>query len=592
MRKAKRNYEISVARQAKADPKPFYHLYNTKHKQKIGPFRSQTGESLSDHETSTALNNYFLSVFTQEDVTSLPNATQLFEGEDHEMLCDFNITKETVMKEIDKLKKTKSPGPDDIFPRVLKEARDVVSEPLANIFRKSLDTGVVPSIWKKANVVPIFKKGDKTDMSNYRPISLTSVVGKLFESIIAKNIRDHLDKHNLIKGSQHDFVKGKSCLTNLLSFYKKVYEAADNNDDYDIIYLDFSKAFDKVPHQRLLSKVKAHGIEGKVFRWIKEWLSDRKQRVQVNGEKSDWGCVTSGVPQGSVLGPLLFIIYIYDLDCGIASDISKFADDTKIGRKVKSATDAAVLQDDLKALYDWSSKWMMQFNVNKCSVLSVGRNNPQYDYTLNNTVLSHSSCERDLGVRVSSDLRPRNHCIAARNRANRALGFISRSVSHRSAEVILRLYLALVRPHLDYAVQFWSPYYKKDIDSLESVQRRMTKMIQGIRNLPYKDRLKELNLHSLQRRRLRGDLIEVFKWIKGINKGDLYEVLIPKNDTRTRGNGYKLDKFRFRKDIGKNWFTNRVVDQWNKLSKYVVDANSIESFKWRLDKFMDGEGSW
>ena len=198
--------------------------------------------------------------------------------------------------------------------------------------------------------------------------------------------------------------------------------------------------------------------------------------------------------------------------------------------------------------------------------------------------------EKDLGVIVSNNLRPREQCISAANRANRVLGFIKRTVTNRTKDVILRLYLALVRPHLDYAVQFWSPYYRVDINRLEAVQKRMTRLIEGVRNLTYEERLKRLNLHSLERRRLRGDLIEVFKWFKGINKGDIAKVLKVKEQGRTRTHGYKLDKFRFRKEIGKNWFTNRVVDEWNKLSVNVVNAETIDSFKTRLDKFMDSEG--
>ena len=338
-------------------------------------------------------------------------------------------------------------------------------------------------------------------------------------------------------------------VTNLLSFYRKVFEAIDNGDRYDIVYLDFSKAFDKVPHRRLLSKVKAHGIGGRVLEWIKGWLTNREQRVQVNGKKSEWGKVTSGVPQGSVLGPLLFIIYINDLESGISSDISKFADDTKIGRPIMNIHEVRRLQEDLDRLHDWSEKWKMQFNVNKCSIMSIGRGNWQVDYTLNDTALGRTESARDLGVQVSRDLRPREQCIIARNRANKILGFIGRSVTNRSSEVILKLYLALVRPHLDYAVQFWSPYYRKDIESLEAVQRRMTKMIQGLRNLPYRDRLKRLNLHSLERRRARGDMIEVYKWVKGINKGNIEQVIEISSQDRTRGNGYKLEKLMW-VDIG------------------------------------------
>ena len=208
-----------------------------------------------------------------------------------------------------------------------------------------------------------------------------SVVGKMLEAIIARVIRKHFDEHKLIRYSQHGFSKGKSCPTNLLSFYRKVFETIDKGEEYDIVYLDFSKAFDRVPHRRLLSKVKAHGIGGKVLEWIRE------QRIQINGKKSEWGIVTSGVPQGLVLGPLLFIIYINNFETEINSNISKFADDTKIGRPVKNIDDARMLRDNLNRLYEGSEKWQMQFNVNKCNIMSVGKGNRPIDYTLNDATL-------------------------------------------------------------------------------------------------------------------------------------------------------------------------------------------------------------
>ena len=592
IRNAKRNYEVRIAKNAQKDPKGFYQLYKSKTRESIGPLKAINGSMIENgEEISRELNNYFLSVFSQEVDEEL-EPEQIFRGLENNKLTDIGISKEIVCKEIGRLKKNKSPGPDDIFPRIIKECREVLSEPLAKIFRKSLDTGIVPKLWRQANVVPIFKKGDKAESSNYRPISLTSIIGKMLEAIIAKEIRQHLEIHMLIRHSQHGFSKGKSCITNLLSFYRKVFETIDRGERYDIVFLDFSKAFDRVPHGRLLSKVKAHGIDGKVPEWIKGWLTGREQRVQINGKKSEWGNVTSGVPQGSVLGPLLFIIYINDLEIGVSSDVSKFADDTKIGRQVKNMEDARKLQEDLNRLYNWSQKWDMQFNVSKCSVMSVGKGNMPVDYTLNGTALGRSYSARDLGVQVSSDLCPREQCVIARNKANKILGFISRSVTNRSSEVILRLYLALVRPHLDYAAQFWSPYYRKDIDFLEVVQRRMTKMIQGLRNLPYRERLRRLNLHSLERRRARGDLIEVFKWVKGINKGNCDQVIEFSSQDRTRGNGYKLDKLRFRTDIGRHWFTNRVVNDWNRLSRHVVSAETLGTFKSRLDESMDRDDRW
>ena len=248
---------------------------------------------------------------------------------------------------------------------------------------------------------------------------------------------------------------------------------------------------------------------------------------------------------------MLFKIYINDLETGINSDISKFADDTKIGRPLKNIDDARILQDDLNWLYEWSEKWQMQFNVDKCSIMSVGKGNRPVDYTLNDNTLGRSYSVKDLGVQVSSDLCPREQCIIARNRANKILGFIGRCVTNRSFEVILRLYSAIVIPHLDYAAQFRFPYYRKDIGSLAAVQRRMTKMIQGLKNFPYEDRLKRLNLHFLEKRRARGDMIEVFKWVKEINEGNIDQVLEISSQDRTRGNGYKLEKLRFRTGIGR-----------------------------------------
>ena len=593
VRLAKRTYEIEVARKAQTDPKSFYQLYKTKVKDRIGPLKGRDDREIdSAEEISEELNNYFLSIFTEEGQGGDVDPEQTFTGEETDMLKDIVISKEIVIREIDRLKKTKSPGPDNIYPRILKECREQLGEPIARLFQNSIDTGFVPKLWRQANVVPIFKKGDKSDKSNYRPISLTSVIGKMLEAIIARAVRKHLDDHNLIRHSQHGFSKGKSCLTNLLSFYRKVFETVDKGDSYDIVFLDFSKAFDRVPHKKLLSKVKAHGIGGKVFDWIEGWLKNREQRVQINGKKSKWGKVTSGVPQGSVLGPLLFIIYINDIEVGVSSDVSKFADDTKVGRPVRSTEDVRMLQEDLDKLYNWSDKWEMQFNINKCNIMRVGKGEGTVEYSLNNIALDRTYSARDLGVQVSSDLRPRKQCIIARNKANRTLGFIRRSVTNRSPEVILKLYLSLVRPHLDYAAQFWSPYYRKDIESLEAVQRRMTKMVEGMRNIPYKERLKRLNLHSLERRRVRGDLIEVFKWVKGINEGNIKQVIDLSKQNRTRSNGFKLEKLRFRTNIGKNWFTNRVVNDWNSLSKHVVEAESINSFKRRLDEYMDRDDRW
>ena len=207
------------------------------------------------------------------------------------------------------MKDNKSPGVDGIPPKLLKEIEQI-STPLAKVFNLSLEEGIVPSEWKEANITLLFKKGSRNKPENYRPVSLTSVVCKLLETLIRDHMLEFLVKHKLINTSQHGFLKARSCLTNLLCFLEEITKWVDDGSPVDVVYLDFQKAFDKVPHQRLLLKLKAHGIGNDVINWIEKWLTHRRQRVIVDGEISNWKSVLSGVPQGSVLGPILFLIYI------------------------------------------------------------------------------------------------------------------------------------------------------------------------------------------------------------------------------------------------------------------------------------------
>ena len=266
--------------------------------------------------------------------------------------------------------------------------------------------------------------------------------------------------------------------------------------------------------------MKAHGISGSVLNWIKSWLSSRRQKVCVGQVDSEWKFVTSGVPQGSVLGPVLFLIYINDLDNNLISKLAKFADDTKLCKSVNSLDDTQSLQIDLDRLHEWSVKWQMTFNVDKCVVMHVGSNNVNSSYVLGNNKLKSSNKEKDLGIIMDNSFKFSEQCNTAIKNANRTLGLIKRTIKSRNKEVIIKLYKALVRPKLEYCVQAWRPFLKKDIDNLERVQRRATKIITECRNQNYETRLKTLNLISLEDRRTRGDLIQVFKLIKGIDKVD------------------------------------------------------------------------
>ncbi|KAF7243936.1 Hepatic lectin [Varanus komodoensis] len=284
----------------------------------------------------------------------------------------------------------------------------------------------------------------------------------------------------------------------------------DGGDAVDVVYLDFSKAFDKVPHDILVEKL-CFGIHQSTVRWIRARLNDQKQRVTISGESSGWWPVTRGVPQGSVLGPILFNLFINDMEEGVNSLLIKFADDTKTGAVATTEAQVLQIQKDLDRLWKWAGENRMAFNMDKCKVLHLGHRNRCHKYRLEYKWLESSTCERDLGVLVNCRLNVSQQCDAVVKRVNATFGCIARSVASRSREVLLPLYTTLVCPQLEYCVQFWAPHYRKDIARLESVQRRATRLVAGLQGMPYEARLRELVLFSLEKRRLRGDPLATYR---------------------------------------------------------------------------------
>ena len=540
VRTARRVKEMDLARNCNTDCNNFFSFYKlSSSSRSIGPLKSK-GELVSrDTDMLDLFSNQFKSVFTIEDqsgLTLLQNqpATNISIDE-----LD-TISSDLVRTHLKRVRPNKAEGPDEIYARVLKECEKEVAVPLAIIFSRSLSETEIPIDWKRANVVPVFKKGDKGKVENYRPVSLTSLVCKLFESIIKDTIVAFLNENEIIRGTQHGFMKGRSCLTNLLEFLDVATNSFDQGKQLDVAYLDFSKAFDKVPHKRLGLQLKLHGINNKMHAWIELWLSGRQQRVILNGSKSRWENVLSGVPQGSVLGPLLFLIFVNQIENGVANKVLKFADDLKLFGVIEGERDQDDFQSDLDKLVEWSEAWQMKFNFDKCKVMHIGRVKRQTVYEMGGQRLNQIEKERDLGVTINCKLSASDQVADARSKALRMLGAINRNVSYKSAEVISKLYCAFVRPHLEYCVQAWSPTYEKDCWLLERVQKRATKMINGLSNLEYEDRLESLNMFSLKYRRLRGDLIEVFKFASGQEVGYLSGMFEFNRENRNRRHQHKL----------------------------------------------------
>ena len=551
------------------NPKRFWGLLKTKTKNKNIPENIHNEDVTENTSIGKAklFNNFFYSNFSSTaNDSNLPPINEVR----NQHLCSLNVSIAETRLVLDNIDPNKATGPDNISGRILKECSKEISPSLTALFNLSLRTGLVPLLWKSANVTPVFKKGEKSNCKNYRPISLLCIVSKVLERTILNQIKKQIIPQ--ISKFQHGFLFGKSTETQLLTVYDQISKVLDNSGQTDIIYLDLSKAFDSVPHHLLCHKLKAFGFHGRLLSWFSSYVNERKQRTVLEGEASDWLPVLSGVPQGSILGPVLFIMYINDMvdQVSDSTSIGLFADDAKLARTINSLADCETLQRDLITLENWSKTWHLFFNAGKCKLLHLARTiKIRFEYRLNDKKLDSVHEFNDLGILISSDFSWQAHIKNKVKKANSLLGFIKRTCGFNAPTAAKRtLYLSLIRSTLMYNSTMWSPS-KSELKHLEGVQRRATKYILNDYTSSYKDRLYKLGLIPLSFYREFRDLCFLFKCIRSyynINLDD-HISFVCADGVRTRHGHelYRLKIPRMKTEKGTEFYFCRVVPLWNSL---------------------------
>src|SRR5664279_266711 len=405
------------------------------------------------------------------------------------------------------------------------------------------------------------------------------------EHIVHSSICRYLEDNNILTPRQHGFRSGHSCETQLILAIDDWAKALDSGYRTDIAIFDFSKAFDSVPHRRLLSKIESYGIQGNTLNWIESFLWNRSQRVVINGSQSSWLPVTSGVPQGTVLGPLLFLLYINDIASDIKSEIRLFADDCILYRKILSGHDTAQLQDDIDRLHSWSVSWQMTFNVKKCHILSLSRKKvkPYLEYKLGPDQLSSVNSYPYLGVTISADLRWHSHIDNICTKATRTLNFIRRNIYHCSPEAKALAYTSLVRPHLEYAAAAWDPHTARDTVQLEKVQRRAARFAKKDfrRTTSVTQLLADLGWGQLADRRRVARLSMMFKAVHGLTAIPTGNLLRPTRCTKRTGQATFINLYA-RTDAYKYSFMPRTIADWNALPESTRSKPSVDSFRGAL----------
>ena len=524
-------------------------------------------------------------------------------------ITDISLTVEDIEEAIDDIRPNAGTTENDIPAVILKQCKSQLSYPIFTIWQKSKATGLVPQVLKEQYVAPVFKKGEKTDPANYRPVVLTSHLIKIYERVVRKQVVAFLEDNELLSSTQHGFRQGRSCLTQLLHHYDNILRNLCDGAVSDVLYLDFSKAFDKVDHDILLRKVWNIGIRGKLYDWIADFLRERRQTVHVDGFLSLWESVLSSVPQGTVLGPLLFIIYVNDLEKTVIDAlIGCFADDTRLTKAIRGQSteaDMFLLQLDLHRVIRWALENNMELNESKFDLLcysfrpaaalfrSLPFTQSLFEYeTTSGTRIQSTDSVRDLGVSMSPDYTWSAHVARVAEEGKKTLSWVLSVFRDRSKLTMLTLYNSLVRSKLEYCCPLWNPSAIADIQKLESVQRVFTSKVAGCRELAYWERLKLLKIQSLQRRRERYAIIHTWKILNNLTNNDIgLSFTDTENSSRT---GITVTVPPVPRNVParvvslyEHSFAVKGPMLWNCLPKHVKGALTLSAFKGLLGDFLN-----
>ena len=589
MRKAKSTYFKKLNPK---NPKEFWRAvkFLNKKQSSIPTLSKDSCEATTGPEKANLLNTYFSECFNHS-VQPLSNEDvdiplQLISDPNnfpHELECN----EENVCELLGSLDINKSNGPDGISARMLKHTAASISPSITQLFNQSLHSCRVPSEWKSSLVVPIPKGSDAGSPNNYRPISLLVVLSKILEKHVHSIITQHLNLCHPISNQQWGFTAGRSTIGALLSTVHDWFKLLEEGKDICAVFLDYRKAFDSVPHRTLIEKLEGIGVNPYIIAWLSDYLTSRKQRVVVDGSMSSPTDVFSGVPQGSILGPLLFLIYIdgvTEVELSNNSRLVLYADDVLIYSPISCHTDCQLLQHDINTICAWSIEQHLTLNPQKCKFTTISRKRKPtttpFTFKLNNFPMEEVDQFKYLGVLFCHNLSWSPHITATCAKAKKILGLLYRRFyNHSSSECLKQLYLSLVRPHLDYAAQVWDPYLQKDVQLLENTQKFALKLISHNWSTSYQDLLSLSDLPTLSTRRLHLKLSQVYKIVYNLCHfpDHIFEERQAYSERLRRPR--TLHQPFAHSNAYLNSFVPSSVQAWNNLTEQQVTCPSLKSFK-------------